>query len=558
MCPNTRVASLETSNVEQCLLDDTNEISSHHSVILDATIGQCFPSWRCSSSTVSTACCECYTYSLGQYFFLMGSLLATIASSKDFYDACKDEFWDDGEGEADDDGVDDDEYTNKSVFAYWDYFKILMVASTLLYLASSLVHIFSGADPTTFAQHLPPEPPPQTPQTPSQPHTQQRQQPQPSANAGSNNNADDSEQQQQQHQYPQPLPLHPPAHQQLHDAYFYYADYYMDESFVNQLSSSLNRYPPLNGSDLQFQLAMIFGLAALFDFASCLAEDEVFPWPSYLLETIAVDLFLLCAILMMCTKQKSENYTSFPSVLSSFLASYDCGVYCGCGRYCYNRKDDLSLDRSNHSGSHSSHNRNSNNNNRAIEVLPVITAINLASSSSDDSSHITMEGNGLNAIYPPLQPTQPQPLPPRDIHFEDEDYDEADDVVIGERNGEHILQLQDEEEEDEELERLRRLQCLVSLGDLLFLIACIVDVAGSFFDGPWHRPVSWMVSASMDLLSSTFWLLDAIICVVADADFINGTPTTAATVASVTATSATRIRLQEPTPVSSSLSLGTF
>lgn len=83
----------------------------------------------------------------------------------------------------------------------------------------------------------------------------------------------------------------------------------------------------------RIRFAIIFGVASFFDLGASVTDDEDYPWPSYIMECLAVYLFWLSAVLLLYTKRSvycdSNNCKDSPT---SFwlLCSGDWLYWMGC------------------------------------------------------------------------------------------------------------------------------------------------------------------------------------------------------------------------------------
>ena len=60
----------------------------------------------------------------------------------------------------------------------------------------------------------------------------------------------------------------------------------------------------------RIRFAIIFGVASFFDLGASITDDEDYPWPSYIMDCLAVYLFWLSAVLLLYTKRSVYCDTS--------------------------------------------------------------------------------------------------------------------------------------------------------------------------------------------------------------------------------------------------------
>jgi hypothetical protein len=203
------------------------------------------------SSPLSSSSSSKVIEKLKRNFFLIGSLIATIASGIDFYQAVRDgsSVGDDGGGG----GTDDDD--NHDPLAYWNAYKVLMVMSTLFYLLDSGVHI-NILWKESRLQNESTQLPRRTVHSDS----------------GNYNNIDQGGQET--------------------DA--------LEIDYVDEVEGSMRRSTRDERSMGRWYFASTFGLAALLGLLSSLTVDDTAPWPSYIFGAFSVHLFLVSAIINMC------------------------------------------------------------------------------------------------------------------------------------------------------------------------------------------------------------------------------------------------------------------
>jgi hypothetical protein len=183
-----------------------------------------------SEAFMGKCVCRCRRR-LQQSCFLVGSLLGTVASVTDL---CRHPKAPNDDTAILTDGPQD-------LLKFWDTYKILMCASTLLYLLDSVIHILQLYQAQrTEEEHVLID--------------------NPAANAAAR----------VQHDY----------------------------------RSAVAALDPLESSHESWYFSILFGIAALFDLLSSLTEDDDAPLPSFFLGAICVDLFLASAVVTMYSKRQ--------------------------------------------------------------------------------------------------------------------------------------------------------------------------------------------------------------------------------------------------------------